>query len=97
MKHDMPEWFIPNDEQVIANEHETEQIGEHGDLEEPLCPHCGNPYLTSSGDFYTHELVEVQSDVPGEDPKLKTGLACVNGEKRRMNGFGEPDTEHYLL
>lgn len=97
MKHDIPDWYIPDDEIVLANEPETEQIEENGELDEPLCPHCGNPYLSSSGDFYTHQLVKVQSDLPGEDATLKAGLACVNGEKRRMNGFGESDAENHLL
>ncbi|MFC6863295.1 hypothetical protein ACFQGE_07455 [Halomicroarcula sp. GCM10025817] len=97
MKHDIPDWFIPDHEIVLANEHETEEIEEHGELEEPLCPHCGNTYLDNSGDWYTHQLVEVPSDQPGEDPTLKPGIVCVNGEKRRMNGFRDPDTENYLL
>jgi len=89
MKHNIPEWYIPDGEQVLANDHEREQFEEEGELEEPLCPHCGNTYISKSGDIYTHALTKVHSDLPSEGSTLKPGLMCVSGEQRRANGYGE--------
>jgi len=52
--HDIPEWYIPDEEQVIANEHEKEEIEKKGQLEEPLCPHCSKPYEKEDEDYYIH-------------------------------------------
>jgi len=91
MKHNIPEWYIPDGEQVLANDHETEEIEETGELDEPLCPHCGGTYIDKSGDIYTHALTRVSSDQPGESSTLMAGLMCVAGERRTANGyeFGE--------
>jgi hypothetical protein len=88
--HDIPSWYIPDEEVVLANEHEKEQIEEQGELEQPLCPHCGRSYIDKSGGTYTHDLVRVEPDFPTDDYELKPGVVCVNGEKRYMNGATNP-------
>jgi hypothetical protein len=55
LTHDIPAWYIPDGTQVIANEAEKEEIEEEGELEEPLCPHCGRPYKREKDDTYIHE------------------------------------------
>jgi len=92
MKHDIPSWYIPDGEQVLANEHEREEIEETGELEEPLCPHCGGGYLGKSGNMFIHALTTVGSDVPGEGAQQRIGSACVNGENRTMNGYLDDDS-----
>jgi len=52
--HNVPDWFIPDDEVVLANEHEKEEIDEEGDLDEPLCPHCGCTYENEEDGWYIH-------------------------------------------
>jgi hypothetical protein len=87
MNHDIPGWFMPEGEHVLANDHETEEIEETGELEEPLCPHCGNPYLDKTGNSYTHRYVEVESDMPGESSTVKPGVVCAESGKRAWNGY----------
>lgn len=88
MNHDIPEWYIPDGEHILANDHEREEIEESGELEEPLCPHCGEPYLDKHGNSYTHRYVEVESDMPDEPSTLKPGVVCAGGETRYHNGAG---------
>jgi hypothetical protein len=85
-KHDIPEWYIPNEEKVLANDHEKEEIEEEGELDKPLCPYCGSPYLDKTGDSYTHKMVpkEQGSNI------MQPGVICVNGEKRYVNGAKHP-------
>lgn len=98
MKHDIPEWYIPDEEVVLANEHEQEQIEERGELEEPLCPHCGKPYKKEDNGFYTHNYV--RKDVGGrfETKEVwKPGVICTpSGDKRTENGFFDADTADIL-
>ena len=54
MKHDIPEWYIPDEKQVLANDHEKEEIEETGELEEPLCPYCGESYQKEKNGRYGH-------------------------------------------
>lgn len=92
MKHDIPPWFIPDADQVLANEHEREEIEESGELDEPLCPHCGGTYLYESGNSYVHALTTVESDMPGEPSVQRPALVCVNGEQRTHNGYLDDDS-----
>jgi hypothetical protein len=94
--HDIPDWYIPDDEKIIANDAERDEIKENGELDEPRCPHCGSEYIDNTGDTYIHELVEVQPDYPLDDAKLKPGLVCVNGEQRLLNGYMDTDSRGYL-
>jgi hypothetical protein len=60
--HNIPSWFIPDDEQIIANEHEQEQIKEDGELDEPLCPHCGREYEREDDGWYIHRMRPVDGE-----------------------------------
>lgn len=87
--HDIPEWFIPSGEHVIANEHERDAIEEDGELDEPLCPHCGEPYEKQDGDDYIHAWRPVEGG-----PDVEPDVWCVStGAKRRYDrellGYGE--------
>lgn len=84
--HNIPEWYIPDETQVIANEHEKEQIEEEGELETPLCPHCGQSYIDKTGDSYIHRMAPKE---PGSEV-YKPAEICVNGEKRYENGTKHP-------
>lgn len=89
--HDIPEWYIPDEEQVLANEHEKEQIEENGELDEPLCPHCGRSYREKDGSTYIHAYVRKNHNKPFEATKdnvFKIGLLCSDGHTRtKLNGF----------
>ena len=80
--HDIPEWYIPDEEVVLANEHEREEIEENGELEEPLCPHCGEPYIKQSGELYFHGP-EVRHDNGVTSP----GIKCSSDETRQRRRF----------
>ena len=79
MKHNIPEWYIPDEEVVLANEHETEQIVEEGELEEPLCPYCGEPYQKEKNGRYGHGPM-IQFSGGAKSP----GVWCSEEEKRRQ-------------
>jgi len=76
--HDIPEWYIPDEEQVIANKHEQEEIEETGELDEPLCPHCGREYKREKDDNYIHKY---QRESKGAS-SLEPALWCNSYQKR---------------
>lgn len=80
-KHDIPEWYIPDDEQIIANDHEREEIEENGELDEPLCPHCGREYEYEEGGYYIHRMKPVDGEMPEWEP-MTDEFGRVIGRKR---------------
>jgi len=92
--HNIPSWYIPNEEKVLANEHEREQIEEKGELAEPLCPYCGEPYKSESNGVYTHAFV--RKDVGGRfetNMVWRPAIMCVaEDDKRYENGVLDAET-----
>lgn len=91
MKHDIPPWFIPDGEKIVTDiEGEREQLEEHGEIREPLCPHCGEPYLEKSdtASIYIHKFGPHKSNGPLGGTSQKPTIVCTSNKTRNhINGL----------